>query len=187
MHRARHEGAFTLIEIAVVVAIIGILAATAAASFQNYQFRSRRTESLYNLKSIASTQTAYYAEHSVYTGAPAMPGPGLGSAPRPWTLAADAAFAVVGWRPEGSVFFDYDVNVPGGPAVTPCPACTDCFTASAYGDIDADGLVSVAMYVHPDSLGAFCPASVTGDLVPVDGGGTPLFDMPVRNSGTDDF
>ncbi|HUV38141.1 MAG TPA: prepilin-type N-terminal cleavage/methylation domain-containing protein [Planctomycetota bacterium] len=186
MDRKRTLAGFTLIELMIVVAIIGILASTATVAYSNYQNRSRRSEALYNLKAIATVETSYFAEAGLYLGAPSMPGPAPGAAPRPWTPLAEAAFSGVGWRPEGNVYFDYDVNAPGGPSLNPCP-CPACFTASAYGDIDGDGMLAVASYVKPDVGGGFCPTSVTGHAPPVGGDGGNILETPAHNRAADDF
>jgi type II secretory pathway pseudopilin PulG len=132
----------------VVVAIIGILAAVAIPGFQNYQNRSRRAESFSNLAAIAKMEKAYFSEYNVYTdtGGNSWPGGGLGPHKRPWTPLAEAAFRTIGWRPEGDIYHDYAVSTGGA-----CPA-SDCFTASAYGDADGNGLISVVDYVQPNSL-----------------------------------
>ena len=64
-----------------------------------------------------------------------MPGGGLPtSIKRVWTPAADLAYARIGWRPEGTVYYDYEVNSTTGGG---CPDL-DCFTATAYGDADGN-------------------------------------------------
>lgn len=48
------QSAFTLIEMMIVVAIIGILAAIAYPSYQNYIIKTKRTEMMSELQSIGS-------------------------------------------------------------------------------------------------------------------------------------
>jgi type IV pilus assembly protein PilA len=52
MTRRRPQSGFTLIELMIVVAIIGILAAIAIPSFQRFQARARQSEVNVNLKSL---------------------------------------------------------------------------------------------------------------------------------------
>lgn len=61
----RHSG-FTLIELMIVVAIIGILAAIAIPNFIKFQARSKSGEARANLKGIFTAQKAYYQEHDSY-------------------------------------------------------------------------------------------------------------------------
>jgi type IV pilus assembly protein PilA len=58
---------FSLIELMVVVAIIGILAAIAVPNYQSYQARARQTEARVQLSAIYATQASFFAEHSLYT------------------------------------------------------------------------------------------------------------------------
>ncbi len=59
-------GGFTLIELALVIAIIGILAAIAIPKYMNYQCRSRQVEARGGLGSLAKMQQAYYTEFNTY-------------------------------------------------------------------------------------------------------------------------
>jgi prepilin-type N-terminal cleavage/methylation domain-containing protein len=176
----RHRNAgFTLIELMLVVAIIGTICAVAIPSFLRYQNRAKRSEAYANLEAVAKSQNSYFAAYGLYanSGAP-QPGGGLGPAKRAWSAAADAAFAQLGFRPEGNVYFDYDVNAACG--------CTACFTATAYGDVDGDLQVSALMYVHPDAAAAVCPSGILGFGTPVVNG-NPVFDEVAWNAAADDF
>ncbi|MCB9524967.1 MAG: prepilin-type N-terminal cleavage/methylation domain-containing protein [Myxococcales bacterium] len=61
---------FTLIELMIVVAIIGILAAVAIPAFMKYIRRSKTSEATMNLRKIFDSSVSYYsAEHAARTGA----------------------------------------------------------------------------------------------------------------------
>ena len=58
---------FTLIELMIVIAIIGILAAIAIPNFVKFQCRSKQTEARSSLKAIYTAEEAYRAEYDTYT------------------------------------------------------------------------------------------------------------------------
>ncbi len=60
---------FTLIELMIVVAIIGILAAIAIPNFMNYQCKAKQSEAKSNLGTIRTNQEAYRAEYDTYKDA----------------------------------------------------------------------------------------------------------------------
>ena len=59
---------FTLIELMIVVAIIGILAAIAIPNFIKFQCRSKQSEAKSQLKSIYVAMESYYVEYDAYPG-----------------------------------------------------------------------------------------------------------------------
>ncbi len=66
LQKMRKTEGFTLIELMIVVAIIGILAAIAIPNFLNYQCKSKQSEAKQSLGTIAKNQEAYFAEHDGY-------------------------------------------------------------------------------------------------------------------------
>ncbi len=65
----KKEEGFTLIELMIVVAIIGILAAIAIPNFLRYQAKAKQTEAKSNLGSIYTSQITYNAETDTYSNA----------------------------------------------------------------------------------------------------------------------
>ncbi|WP_265661048.1 type IV pilin protein [Stutzerimonas stutzeri] len=57
---------FTLIEVMIVVAIVGILAAIAYPSYQEYVMRSNRSEGMAMLNDAAARQERYFAQSNTY-------------------------------------------------------------------------------------------------------------------------
>jgi len=60
------KSGFSLIELMVVVAIIGILAMVAVPSFMRYLAKAKRAEAYVNLRGMHSAMEEYYAEHGRY-------------------------------------------------------------------------------------------------------------------------
>ncbi|MFY9328274.1 MAG: type IV pilin protein [Georgfuchsia sp.] len=67
-HAKRNSG-FTLLELMIVVAIIGILAAVAIPSYNEYVMRSRITEAVAGLSDMRVKMEQYFQDNRSYTGA----------------------------------------------------------------------------------------------------------------------
>lgn len=63
----KREKGFTLIELMIVVAIIGIMAAIAIPNFLNYMCKTRQTEAKMGLAAIRTDEESYWVEFSRYT------------------------------------------------------------------------------------------------------------------------
>jgi type IV pilus assembly protein PilA len=65
--KLRNKKGFTLIELMIVVAIIGILAAIAIPNFLNYQCKAKQSEAKQSLGTIAKNEVAFAAEWDHYS------------------------------------------------------------------------------------------------------------------------
>ena len=111
MLRKMHKGqkGFTLIELMIVVAIIGILAAIAIPNFLRYQCKSKQSEAKGNLGAIFTSEVAYFSENNGYDG-----------------------LGLMGWAAAGTPRYVYTVAV-GGPNSTTFTA-----TATTNGGTNLD-------------------------------------------------
>jgi type IV pilus assembly protein PilA len=153
--RLKGQKGFTLIELMIVVAIIGILAAIAIPNFLQYQMKSRQSEAKTNLQAIKTSEISFQAERGCYIGVTAEVGSaapvagtksipflwGAGTAPTAgaplWCVAGGVyggTFADVGFKATGNVNFYYAVDSAVAPALgigTGYTAATSCPVAIA--------------------------------------------------------
>ena len=66
MKKMRNAKGFTLIELMIVIAIIGILAAIAIPQFSAYRTRSYNSAAEADLRNAATAQEAYYVDNQRY-------------------------------------------------------------------------------------------------------------------------
>ena len=122
---------FTLVELMIVVAIIGILAAIAIPNFVDMQYRAKRAEVPSNVDGIKTAELAYEASFDMFVEQSShMPNSSPNKQQRPWT---GGNFDTLGWAPDGDVRGMYSV----GTTVT-------SFQISGLCDVDGDG--SPAMF-----------------------------------------
>jgi type IV pilus assembly protein PilA len=131
---------FTLIELMIVVAIIGILAAIAIPNFLKFQAKSKQSEAKTNLKGIYTAETGYFGEKNAYSGFDEANWTPVGTARYHYTLTG----AITGDTSleKGAQLTGLTANWTGGSPLagtTPALSATfQNFTAGAIGNIDND-------------------------------------------------
>ncbi|HLB24922.1 MAG TPA: prepilin-type N-terminal cleavage/methylation domain-containing protein, partial [Nitrospirota bacterium] len=60
--KLRDRGGFTLIELMLVIAIVGLLSSIAIPNYMNYQAKTRQAEAKTNLGGIYTNEAAYWSE-----------------------------------------------------------------------------------------------------------------------------
>ena len=143
LSKLRSKKGFTLIELMIVVAIIGILAAIAIPNFLRFQAKSKQSEAKTNLGGIFTAEISYFGEHNF-----------MGN------------FQQIAWSPTGTArytFFSGDLTgstvvgiVPNEPATsiadnagklsayampTGVGRTDNTFVSGAAGDIDTDATI----------------------------------------------
>ncbi len=64
----KRQDGFTLVELMVVVAIIGLLSAVAIPNFQKYQARSKTSEAKLQLSAIYTAEASFFSDYNIYAG-----------------------------------------------------------------------------------------------------------------------
>ena len=143
---------FTLIELMIVVAIIGILAAIAIPNFLAYQARSRQSEARTNLGAIFVSEVAFFGANNRFSDF-ATTGYSMAAPWNRYTYRGPNAAGTGGSTgAQGGDMFCTDagsqtaggtcVADPGGTVVSgatlPAVGVAGAFTATASGNIDGD-------------------------------------------------
>ena len=134
MMRTNSKRGFTLIELMIVVAIIGILAAIAIPNFVSMQLRAKRSELPTNLDGIRTAEKAYVNEWDAYTTVAAKPAtlPSKNQLDFGATFGDGGDWDLMGWVADGKVRGQYKVNAITGTSTG------QNFSATAVSDIDGD-------------------------------------------------
>ena len=151
MNTLRNRKGFTLIELMIVVAILGILAAVAIPAFLKYIKRSKTTEATMNVRKLFDASATYFAAEHADSGGeilaaqfPTTAGstPGLAkigdakftSAPATWD--ATSTWVALQFSVSDPSYFTYQYDSNGSET-------NDAkFTASTFGNLDGDGTYS---------------------------------------------
>jgi type IV pilus assembly protein PilA len=188
---------FTLIELMIVVAIIGILAAIAIPNFIKFQARSKQSEAKTNLKNLFTAQKAYFGEKDKFL----TQGEVIGFSPEqgnryyyyltktcaaPWARPGSVATTGYDCVTQDTARFGagtpapdtWGVTFPAGQYATPDPgvapdvtSCPNCgFTGAAAGNVDNDSTTDTWFISSADGSGI---TSTCGVQEASDPGGVP--------------
>ncbi len=143
---------FTLIELMIVVAIIGILAAVAIPAFMDYMKKSKKTEASLQLNKIGKNSKVYYNTSSTFVTDNGAAKPVLGtnckgSVVSDWSN--DPAWSKLDFQIDEPNLFSY--QYVGG---------AQSATATATGDLDCDG-TSIVYTLTLTSLNGNPGATIT--------------------------
>ncbi|HUK66158.1 MAG TPA: prepilin-type N-terminal cleavage/methylation domain-containing protein [Anaeromyxobacteraceae bacterium] len=176
---------FTLIELMIVVAIIGILAAIAIPNFLRYQLRSKFSELKTNVEAIYKSEASLQASERVlclnamtglYSDITQVPAGTPGANKIVWQSTDLVAASAIDWLVQGATYGVYSATTAGKPTpptgqVAACAAPLGnlgaAVTIAAASDIDADQVLSLVASFTPAitaSTGAVATAapSATG-------------------------
>jgi len=111
--RRQNEKGFTLIELMIVIAIIGILAAIAIPQFAVYRNRSFNSTVLSDLRNTALAEEAYYTDNKRYTADQSrLVGNYASEGVVQISSASETNYTLIGYHPSGDK--TYTLVGPGG-------------------------------------------------------------------------
>jgi len=128
-YKERNQKGFSLTELMIVVAIIGILATIAIPNFLRYQAKAKQTEAKSNLVALHTSEIAYFAENNGFIDDFNAIGFGVSGASQRYYY--ELAGASLGILP------------PGCTASTLDAVSANSFTAVAIANIDGDATCDV--------------------------------------------
>lgn len=175
--RNNSTAGFTLIELMITVAIVGILASVAIPLYIKYTYKARTAEAKTNLGGIRTSQVAFKASYDTYcntrieptvAGLPTglkKPWPSFssGNVQPPPSETGQGTFSDIGFEPAGQVYYHYG-----------CAFLDQAVRCEAASDLDGNGGPAVYMFawrIDPNNIepaGPFSgatPVSEWGGLV----------------------
>jgi type IV pilus assembly protein PilE len=117
----RRQAAFTLVELLIALAIMGILAAIALPAYSSYVAQSRQADAQRQLMVVAQAQEIYRFQNGVYA-----------------TNAQTASLVPYGWV---NNLGDYTFTVTSAGTAVISGVTVPVFTAQAQGNIDSDATI----------------------------------------------
>lgn len=167
--KLRDKKGFTLIELMIVVAIIGILAAIAIPNFLKFQCKGRQSEAKTNLGGIFTAEKSFFSTYNEYSSSlPAINWTPSGCPRYVYGFSADNFEPSAGTNTEAAAYINSIAGTPNGnisdSAAGPgtggamvdansIDLYTPCWSTAAGGDL-ANLAPPAVGFTNPDGLGA---------------------------------
>lgn len=153
LNRRKSGVGFTLIELMIVVAIIGLLAAIAIPNYMRFQLKTKSSEAKTNLAAIRTAEESYFSEFGRYISATAEPAAIPGTTKTEFSI-TNLGFQDLGFAPEGAVFFSYGI-------ATDVAQDETGYSADAGADIDGNTQNQYWGFTKASTDGSF-PTAIVG-------------------------
>ena len=145
LHLTKKIKGFTLIELMIAVAIIGILAGISIPAFMKYMKKAKTTEALLNLRKMYDGEIAYFQIDHIDSRGNANPTQFVAAGPTPSTIPGitkllgdwnTPAWSALKFATDGPVYYRYSVISSG-------TGIGSVFSAQAEGDLDGNGTTAL--------------------------------------------
>ncbi|MGH7164743.1 MAG: type IV pilin protein [Nitrospiraceae bacterium] len=134
------QAGFSLIELMVVVAIAGIIAAIAIPNFLQYQAKSRQAEARVSLGGVFVAEAAFFAGSARYGGFPQI-GFGLAGAANRYTYRSVSTDATGTAAPQAGDTINAVIGTVDPEGVPGSASSVSGFTATAAANLDSDLII----------------------------------------------
>ncbi len=134
------QSGFSLIELMIAVAVVGILASIAYPSYQGHVAKSNRTESMQKIMELAQFEERFFTETGRYTST--IPFDGSGTHYGYVSSISATAFTITATPGGSQAIHDSDCGVlsynsTGVKCIANGTKCSDSATASVRADVEA--------------------------------------------------